>query len=445
MRKGRGNLQGQDLSHKGEEIGKLVEKCIRDWGIEKVFTITVDNASSNDVAIGYLKRKWSNLGICMLGGVRSAVKYIIHFPSRLAKFKERTKDLKIESKGLLCLDVSTRWNITYLMLDVALRYEKIFEAFEDVDCMFKSEMLLGNGLFEQSNWDKVRMCLLLKKFYDLTVKISGSSYVTTNLYLDDICDIDLRLMAKRMKEKYDKYWGNIERKNMLLYVASILDPRKKLDSCQVNECSFQVRVNLDSANSVEDKPFFSKYKRFKKDSGKEETKSELEKYLAEDDEKDNGEFDVLGWWKINALRYPIMSTFAKDVMAVPISTVASESTFSTGGQVLDAYRSCLTSPIVQALICAQDWLHGSTSFNPDVVEDDVAQLEKVDWICPSLHWTGGIERLEASRVKPTCLATCKLLFSSICLLPFSADCSSVGVGVCTNNTMYFCAYYSLQV
>ncbi|WRX10852.1 zinc finger protein [Theobroma cacao] len=44
-------------SHKGEAIGKMIEKCLRDWGISKVFTITVDNASSNDVAIAYLKKK----------------------------------------------------------------------------------------------------------------------------------------------------------------------------------------------------------------------------------------------------------------------------------------------------------------------------------------------------------------------------------------------------
>lgn len=47
-------------SHKGKKIGKMVEKCIYDWGIEKkVSTIIVDNASSNDVTISYLKEKFS--------------------------------------------------------------------------------------------------------------------------------------------------------------------------------------------------------------------------------------------------------------------------------------------------------------------------------------------------------------------------------------------------
>ena len=32
-----------------------------------------------------------------------------------------------------------------------------------------------------------------------------------------------------MKAKFDKYWENVEKMNMLIYVASILDLRKKLE------------------------------------------------------------------------------------------------------------------------------------------------------------------------------------------------------------------------
>ncbi|KAK9174668.1 hypothetical protein WN944_029705 [Citrus x changshan-huyou] len=34
-------------NHKGDGIGKLIKNCLIDWGIEKLFTITVDNASAN--------------------------------------------------------------------------------------------------------------------------------------------------------------------------------------------------------------------------------------------------------------------------------------------------------------------------------------------------------------------------------------------------------------
>ena len=47
---------------------------------------------------------------------------------------------------------------------------------------------------------------------------------------------------------------------------------------------------------------------------------------------------------------------AHDVLAIPMSTVVSESTFSMSGRVLDCFKSCLTPSLVQALICTQDWL-----------------------------------------------------------------------------------------
>jgi hypothetical protein len=46
---------------------------------------------------------------------------------------------------------------------------------------------------------------------------------------------------------------------------------------------------------------------------------------------------------------------AADILAIPISTVASESTFSAGGKVIDEYRSKLNEESVESLICGSDW------------------------------------------------------------------------------------------
>ena len=43
-------------SHKGDAIGKVVEDCLRDWGIESICTVTVDNASYKNGTIQYLKK-----------------------------------------------------------------------------------------------------------------------------------------------------------------------------------------------------------------------------------------------------------------------------------------------------------------------------------------------------------------------------------------------------
>ena len=49
---------------------------------------------------------------------------------------------------------------------------------------------------------------------------------------------------------------------------------------------------------------------------------------------------------------------ARDILAIPASTVASESAFSGGEKIINEYRSRLSSDTVEALVCLQDWLRG---------------------------------------------------------------------------------------
>ena len=68
------------------------------------------------------------------------------------------------------------------------------------------------------------------------------------------------------------------------------------------------------------------------------------------------QFDILAWWKNQTDEYPILSKIARDLLAVQVSTVASESAFSAGGRVVDPFRSRLDPEMVEALICMKDWV-----------------------------------------------------------------------------------------
>ena len=63
-----------------------------------------------------------------------------------------------------------------------------------------------------------------------------------------------------------------------------------------------------------------------------ESKSEWARYLLESfEDSDVEDFNILMWWKMNYFRYRVFSQIARDVLAIPISTVASEFAFSIGG------------------------------------------------------------------------------------------------------------------
>ena len=98
-----------------------------------------------------------------------------------------------------------------------------------------------------------------------------------------------------------------------------------------------------------------------------DARTELDKYLSEECKPyiKSNQFDILNWWKVNSSRYL--------VLAIPVSTVASESAFSAGGRVLDPHRSNLTPKIVEVLVSTQDWLKGSPFSN--LSDENLEELE----------------------------------------------------------------------
>ena len=68
-----------------------------------------------------------------IANVRHAVRYVRSSPNRLDFFEKYVESLKIESKSFLCLDVPTRWNSTYLMLEAVEKFESAFQRMGNKD------------------------------------------------------------------------------------------------------------------------------------------------------------------------------------------------------------------------------------------------------------------------------------------------------------------------
>ena len=63
-------------------------------------------------------------------------------------------------------------------------------------------------------------------------------------------------------------------------------------------------------------------------------RSELDTYLEDPIVfvRPDENFNVLAWWKKNYDVFPILSLMARDFLAIPVSTVSSESAFSAAGK-----------------------------------------------------------------------------------------------------------------
>ncbi|CAN1247777.1 Putative AC transposase, partial [Linum perenne] len=93
--------------------------------------------------------------------------------------------------------------------------------------------------------------------------------------------------------------------------------------------------------------------------------TELDHYLVEDVTPRSQDFDILMWWKVNGAKYPTLQQIARDFLAIPITSVASESAFSSCGRLLDPHRSKLHYSTVEAMMCTRNWVKDELIRDPD--------------------------------------------------------------------------------
>ncbi|XP_027077037.1 zinc finger BED domain-containing protein RICESLEEPER 2-like [Coffea arabica] len=268
-------------------------------------------------------------------------------------------------------------------------------------------------------WMKVEeVCKFLGIFHEITDMISGFEYPTANIFLVELYRIKellnekalnpfehIRAMVGSMSAKFDKYWGE---SNVLLSLGAILDSRYKMFlinhafpviygedaaprfvtkirdifyelynehvDCHIVSHSEQQQRQVVKKRQNKGSSCSSKKQKMTRPAvltGKEKfhmhvseidralpKKSDLDVYLEESRYAcdANANLDVLGWWKGERLRFPILSRMVADILSVPVTIVASESTFSTGGRVIADRRASMSVETVQMLLCGNDWI-----------------------------------------------------------------------------------------
>ncbi|XP_010484797.1 PREDICTED: zinc finger BED domain-containing protein RICESLEEPER 2-like [Camelina sativa] len=470
--------------HTRSTISSVLLKCLAEWGIKKIFTITVDNATANSNAMKKFKEAFSLVGndAMVFGGkflhlrccahiinliakdglhdlkdnveaIWNGVQYVRASSKRLEAFEQKVESGKM-TRGSLSLNCKTRWNSTYLMLTRALKFRLAFDRMEAEDKLYNDyfcETVEGKkriGPPCKDNWDEIeRLVRFLVIFYNSTLVVSASSTVSSYKCYNEIVtiernlsalstnsDLKLSLKAEAMRDKFNKYWDGSKKLKKMLIIAIVFDPRNKMkfaslcfdilygkdnaESKEITKVVNEVLVNLfneynattvgssfqsqtasssqsghesqgdlnqkmDFDSDIEYQRVDTMYNELVNEIGFQDASSELELYLKEKVETPKAnqlgiKFDVLGWWRINSPKYPILASIAKDVLAMQVSSVASESAFSNSNRILDPFRSCLTHYMIEVLMCSEQWLKSEILLNEKRVITTQQMLAEIE-------------------------------------------------------------------
>ncbi|XP_031251216.1 zinc finger BED domain-containing protein RICESLEEPER 1-like [Pistacia vera] len=279
-------------SHKGLLIGKAIERCLLDWGISKVFTITVDNASSNDIGIKYLQNRLESWKGSVLSGDFLHMRCCAHILSLTVK--EGLKDME---------DSIFRIRSTVRYVRSSL---KAFELLEIQDVKYKDELTRGEksrGLPMPSDWEYARYLLpFLKVFYDATLQVSSSLLVTDNAYMREIFAIGMQIstwsrmvLDHRFKlgyvnwvisKSYDDTNAELLKIKVHTTLYSLFDQYKLIYSSPSGQSSQQSQqasqVNVEDVNVDPKELMYCMYDEAMAGQEVTVTKSEMDKYLEDE-------------------------------------------------------------------------------------------------------------------------------------------------------------------
>ncbi|KAK1262103.1 hypothetical protein QJS04_geneDACA020360 [Acorus gramineus] len=339
-----------ECPHDAETLNRVVMDLILEWNIDKkLFSLTLDNTSTNDAMVRSLKSSLTDKTLLPLNGELFHVRCSAHIlnlivQDGLEEIKEMIQKIRNSAKYV------KRTTLAKQKFQHALN-----QVLEEIDRQYKF-------CPSHEEWEMAQIiCDCLKVFYEATKTFSGTNFPTSNLFFPDIYNIQLRLnvweniehaflrlLAAPMKQKFNKYW---EECSLILAIAVVLDPRFKFDLVEYwyvklygDEAS---RYIMRARSSLVD--LFTEYEA-------QYSKSELDQYLDEAVFPRTEDFNILHWWKINSPKLPTLGRMARDILAIPVTSVASEAAFSVGGRILDDSRLSLNPDIVEALVTVQDWV-----------------------------------------------------------------------------------------
>ncbi|PLW52459.1 hypothetical protein PCASD_00108 [Puccinia coronata f. sp. avenae] len=250
--------------HTGLAISNQLVASIVEWKVmDKVSHVTVDNASSNDVALARLAQILKDksrlppdlngkffhvrcaahiINLIVKDGlkelstavskIRDSVWHVKSTPARKKQFQDAIKETNIPTQALPSVDVPTRWNSTYIMLKSVLPFKQAFINLSERDANY-----LNCPTDEE--WNEISMMKdFLEVFNIATLKLGTTRSPSAHMLYMNMNQINRQLkqsiesgppyissLIKPMQEKYNKYWKKME---LFAGITFAFDTRYKL-------------------------------------------------------------------------------------------------------------------------------------------------------------------------------------------------------------------------
>ncbi|KAJ8968788.1 hypothetical protein NQ314_002096 [Rhamnusium bicolor] len=192
------------MRHTSENLALELRKVTTEWGIkDKIILAVSDNAANIVSAIKSVG--WKQLG-CVAHTINLTVKDGLKnddIQTIINKVKEIYQENQNKPVPLkLILEVSTRWNSTFYMLQ---RFIELEEAIKSTVAILEKEL----PILTAGEWKTIKeLCKILRPFEDATKTISGEKYCTASLVIP-ICNGIRKTLLNLSKNQFSELIKNI--------------------------------------------------------------------------------------------------------------------------------------------------------------------------------------------------------------------------------------------
>ncbi|KAL2901508.1 putative AC transposase, partial [Bienertia sinuspersici] len=305
-------FETMEEAHNGFNIKTRIVSCCKNFHlVDKLFSISLDNAMANKSAMKFLKEDPS-IKLVLNGSLMHVLRL-----SLFGIFKHKCDEYGLRNK-VIALDTPTRWNSTYKLLHDAIAYPKIVH---DVLETFDNATHIFSYVYEPNIHMVILECI------KIIFTIKQTSLANPGPSIKRLLD--------NVKVKWCAYFAEYP---PIYVIVAILDPSVKLEEslCEDYGAVIQlqpVRSSMDGLAS----------------SSPSSLNIVIGEYLTYQFETEEN-FHIIQWWKNHSSKFPVLARIAKYILAIPASTIASKSAFSAGRRVLDEKRSRLSSKSIEMCI-----------------------------------------------------------------------------------------------